>query len=85
MTQPLYTPAEKTPAPMPEKTASFAKELALAHGFTVKFEGATYPDPAAVWMIEDALQKASQSIMKSSPLDASGVRAANIVTGLIQP
>lgn len=54
MTQPLYTPAEKTPAPMPQ-AESFAKELALSHGFKVQFDGETYPDPAAVWMIEEAI------------------------------
>lgn len=84
MNQPLYTPAEKTPAPMPQ-AESFARELALSHGFKVTFEGETYPDPAAVWMIEDALQKAAGMIMKMSPLDANGVRAANLVSGLIQP
>lgn len=83
MTQPLYTPAEKTPAPMPQ-AASFAKELALSHGFQVEFDGVTYPDPAAVWMIEDALQKTAGLIMKANDLDAGAVRAANIVSGLIK-
>lgn len=84
MSQPLYTPAEKTPAPMPQ-AESFAKELALSHGFKVQFEGETYPDPAAVWMIEDALQKTAGMIMASPLQDAGCVRAANIVSGLIQP